>query len=206
MGSIERPTLQRIPVDAPIEVFIEVIKRDGGCICTDYVTPEDVATANAEVKPYLDADKPWQVRVYNQSLIILLKPRSGETLSSRDSSLQQVVMAQSHMSREVLHASTVPGRSGWLESNATLRYVGSWRILSSTNISDLVRPENTPLHISPSPECSTWNRRSSWSCWTTLAQRRQDVSHLAYRCHNNRLDPRQRQWIRRIRARYQNHN
>lgn len=61
MGSIERPQLQRIPVDAPIEEFIEAIKKDGGCICTGYVTAEDVAAANAEVKPFLDADKPWQV-------------------------------------------------------------------------------------------------------------------------------------------------
>jgi hypothetical protein len=60
MGSIERPTLQRINVDAPIEDFIEAIKRDGGCICTNYVSPEIVAKANAEVQPFLDADKPWQ--------------------------------------------------------------------------------------------------------------------------------------------------
>lgn len=61
MGSIERPTLQRINVDAPIEEFIGAIKRDGGCICTNYITPETVAQANAEVQPFLDADKPWQV-------------------------------------------------------------------------------------------------------------------------------------------------
>jgi hypothetical protein len=61
MVPIPKPTLQRIPVDAPIEEFIEAIKKDGGCICTDFVTPEDVAAANAEVKPFLDADKPWQV-------------------------------------------------------------------------------------------------------------------------------------------------
>lgn len=61
MGSVEKPSLQRIPVDAPIEVFIEAIKKDGGCICVNYVSPEDIAAANAEVKPFLDADKPWQV-------------------------------------------------------------------------------------------------------------------------------------------------
>jgi hypothetical protein len=61
MGSIERPSLRRIPVTAPIQDFIDVITKDGGCICTDYVSPEEVARANAEVKPYLDADKPWQV-------------------------------------------------------------------------------------------------------------------------------------------------
>jgi len=61
MIPISKPTLQRIQVDAPIEKFIEVIKRDGGCICTNFVMPEDVAAANAEVKTFLDADKPWQV-------------------------------------------------------------------------------------------------------------------------------------------------
>lgn len=62
MGSVEKASLQRIPVDAPIEIFIDAIKKDGGCICTNYVSPEDIAAANAEVKPFLDADKPWQVR------------------------------------------------------------------------------------------------------------------------------------------------
>ena len=60
MGSITKPTLRRINVDAPIEDFIEAIKKDGGCICTNYVSPEEVAQANVEVKPFLDADKPWQ--------------------------------------------------------------------------------------------------------------------------------------------------
>ncbi|MAD81634.1 MAG: hypothetical protein CL912_01610 [Deltaproteobacteria bacterium] len=60
MGSITKPTLRRINVDAPIEDFIEAIKKDGGCICTNYVSPAEVAQANAEVKPFLDADKPWQ--------------------------------------------------------------------------------------------------------------------------------------------------
>lgn len=67
MVPIPKPTLQRIPVNAPIEKFIAAIKKDGGCICTDFVTPEDVATANAEVKPFLDADKPWQVVFYRSS-------------------------------------------------------------------------------------------------------------------------------------------
>jgi hypothetical protein len=52
MGSISPPQLRRIPVDAPIEEFIEAIKKDGGCICTNYVTPEEVAQANVEVKHF----------------------------------------------------------------------------------------------------------------------------------------------------------
>ena len=64
MGSLEKATLRRVNVNAPIEEFIEAIKRDGGCICTNYVTPEEVTQANAEVKPFLDADKPWQVSTF----------------------------------------------------------------------------------------------------------------------------------------------
>ncbi len=64
MGSVAKPTLQRINVDAPIEEFIEAIKKDGGCICTNFVSPEVIAKANAEVKPFLDADKPWQGKLF----------------------------------------------------------------------------------------------------------------------------------------------
>lgn len=88
MGSIEKPTLRRIPVDAAIEVFIDAIKKDGGCICTNYVTPEVVATANAEVKPFLDADKPWQVRSRNLIPKPFAEVTTGEALSTRDSSMQ----------------------------------------------------------------------------------------------------------------------
>lgn len=55
---MSKPSFQRISVNAPIEEFIEAIKRDGACICTDNVTPDEVALENAEVKPFLDADKP----------------------------------------------------------------------------------------------------------------------------------------------------
>ena len=61
MGSISHPQLRRIPVGAPIEEFIDAITKDGGCICTNFSTLEEVTQANAEVKPFLDTDKPWQV-------------------------------------------------------------------------------------------------------------------------------------------------
>ncbi|KAL3427434.1 phytanoyl-CoA dioxygenase [Phlyctema vagabunda] len=64
MGSIEKPTLKRIPVDAPIEEFIDAITKDGGCICTNFVSVETVEKANAEVKPWLDADKPWNGKLF----------------------------------------------------------------------------------------------------------------------------------------------
>jgi hypothetical protein len=42
MGSIEKPVLKRIPADAPIQEFIEAIKKDGGCICTNYANPSSM--------------------------------------------------------------------------------------------------------------------------------------------------------------------
>jgi hypothetical protein len=54
--------LQKLDVTAPIEDFINAISRDGGVICQNYTTLEDLSKANAEVQPHLDADKPWNVR------------------------------------------------------------------------------------------------------------------------------------------------
>jgi hypothetical protein len=90
MVPIPKPTLQRIPVDAPIEEFIEAITKDGGCICTDFATPEDIAAANAEVKPFLDADKPWQVGLtMNIFLIFQLipKPRGNSSHQKLDAAI-----------------------------------------------------------------------------------------------------------------------
>ncbi|RDW80654.1 hypothetical protein BP5796_05352 [Coleophoma crateriformis] len=64
MAPIIKPTLRRLPVDAPLEDFIDAITKDGGCVCTNYVTPEEVAQANAEVKPWLDKDKPWKGKLF----------------------------------------------------------------------------------------------------------------------------------------------
>ncbi|KAI9733254.1 MAG: hypothetical protein M1834_003338 [Cirrosporium novae-zelandiae] len=64
MGLFEKPALKRLPVDAPIEDFISAIEKDGGCIVTNYISLSDLAKANAEVKPYLDADKPWQGKMF----------------------------------------------------------------------------------------------------------------------------------------------
>lgn len=63
MGSVgPSRTLQKLDVSAPIEDFIAAIEKDGGCICLNYTTLEDLKKANDEVQPHLDADKPWNVR------------------------------------------------------------------------------------------------------------------------------------------------
>jgi hypothetical protein len=87
MDSTEKPSLRPINVDPPIQEFIDAIKRDGGCICMNYVTPEEIAQANAEVKPFLDADKPWQICIPPVSSILLRTAMAGQTAPSRDSTL-----------------------------------------------------------------------------------------------------------------------
>ncbi|TVY88006.1 Dioxygenase [Lachnellula willkommii] len=64
MVAISKPTLRCVPVNAPREEFIEAIKCDGGCICTNYVTIEDVTAANAEVKPFLDSENLTQAKLF----------------------------------------------------------------------------------------------------------------------------------------------
>lgn len=98
MDSITGPQLKRLPVDAPIEEFITAITRDGGCICTNYVTPKEVSEANAEVKPFLDANKPWQVSSssYNSlHLQIADEEFKGQAVSTGDKKMQPASMAKS---------------------------------------------------------------------------------------------------------------
>ena len=99
MGSVSPPSLRCIPVDAPIEEFINAITKDGGCICADFVSPEAVAKANAEVQPFLDADKPWQVsNVLIQQISTQLSQKQGQAISPRDKTLQPPYMAKPNMS------------------------------------------------------------------------------------------------------------
>ena len=60
MGSVGKPPVQRISRSDP-DGIIEAIFKDGCCIATDFTDVETGTKANEEVRPYLDADKPWQV-------------------------------------------------------------------------------------------------------------------------------------------------
>ncbi|KAK7419268.1 hypothetical protein QQX98_003420 [Neonectria punicea] len=46
-----------IAANAPIEDILAIVERDGGVILTDFVTPEDLATIEEDIKPYKDATK-----------------------------------------------------------------------------------------------------------------------------------------------------
>lgn len=60
MGSIERPSLQRIE-RTEVDKIIQAIIQDGGVIIKNFVSREAVERVNADTRPYLDNDKPWKV-------------------------------------------------------------------------------------------------------------------------------------------------
>lgn len=58
-----KPGVQRIDRSNE-EAIIQAIIRDGCVIIKNFTDVETVKAANAEVKPYLDADKPWEVCIH----------------------------------------------------------------------------------------------------------------------------------------------
>lgn len=59
-SAIEKPTLQRVDFH-DLEKDIVAITKDSGVILQNFTTPEIIHKVNAEVQPFLDADKPWKV-------------------------------------------------------------------------------------------------------------------------------------------------
>ena len=60
MGSLDQSAVQRIDRDN-VDGIIDALFKDGCCIITNFTDAETVAKVNEEVRPYLDADKPWKV-------------------------------------------------------------------------------------------------------------------------------------------------
>ncbi|TVY38598.1 Dioxygenase [Lachnellula occidentalis] len=59
MGSIERPSLQRIE-RTEVDKIIQAVIQDGGVIIKNFASREAVERVNADTRPYLDNDKPWK--------------------------------------------------------------------------------------------------------------------------------------------------
>lgn len=49
------PELQKVSVDTPTEEIVGIVQRDGALILTDVLSEQDLATVNAELRPYIDA-------------------------------------------------------------------------------------------------------------------------------------------------------
>ncbi len=54
------PQVQRID-RSDAEAIINAIIKDGCCIIKNFTDQKTVDTVNQDVKPYLEADKPWKV-------------------------------------------------------------------------------------------------------------------------------------------------
>lgn len=61
MGSLGTSSIRRIDRSKAKDI-IEAIFDDGCCIITNFTDADTISRVNAETRPYLDADKPWEVR------------------------------------------------------------------------------------------------------------------------------------------------
>ena len=92
------PEVQRVPVDAPVEDVIALLKRDGGVIIKNFVSHESIDQCYKEIKPKMDADREWQGKFFPSTLTCDSLDRSGfspddrrnETLPRLDRGLPNV--------------------------------------------------------------------------------------------------------------------
>lgn len=49
---------------ADVAAITQAIINDGCCVIKNFTTLETIEKVNADVRPYLDADKPWKVSPY----------------------------------------------------------------------------------------------------------------------------------------------
>lgn len=56
--------VQRIDSSQPIQLFIDALKKDGLVVIENFATHEDLDQSLNEVQPYLDADKPWEGKLF----------------------------------------------------------------------------------------------------------------------------------------------
>ncbi|KIW18888.1 hypothetical protein PV08_03177 [Exophiala spinifera] len=57
--TVSTPKIQRLG-RSDTQGIIDAIAKDGCCVVKGFADPETVETVNNEVRPYLDADKPWK--------------------------------------------------------------------------------------------------------------------------------------------------
>lgn len=54
------PEVQRVPVDAPLEDIIMLLKRDGGVVVQDFVSHESIDQSYQEILPKMEGDRVWK--------------------------------------------------------------------------------------------------------------------------------------------------
>lgn len=56
--------IQKIDISEPIESFINALKKDGIVVIKNFASNEDLDKSLEEVQPFLDADKPWEGKLF----------------------------------------------------------------------------------------------------------------------------------------------
>jgi hypothetical protein len=54
------PEVQRLPLDAPLEDVIMLLKRDGAVIVEQFVSHESIDKAYEEIRPKMEDDREWK--------------------------------------------------------------------------------------------------------------------------------------------------
>ena len=54
------PEVQRVPVDAPLEDIIMLLKRDGGVVIENFLPHSSIDKAYAEIRPKMEVDREWK--------------------------------------------------------------------------------------------------------------------------------------------------
>lgn len=67
-STVDVPTshimIQRIDVKEPVETFVKALEQDGLVVVRNFASADDLVQSLQEVQPYLDADKPWEGKLF----------------------------------------------------------------------------------------------------------------------------------------------
>jgi hypothetical protein len=67
VGSVGRPSIRGFD-RSNVNDIIDAIFEDGCCIIANVTNRETVSKVNEETRPYLDADKPWEVGQFRSAV------------------------------------------------------------------------------------------------------------------------------------------
>lgn len=62
------PEVQRVPVNAPIEDVIMLLKRDGGVIVEGFLPPSSIDQTYEEIRPKMENDREWKGNFFPVSI------------------------------------------------------------------------------------------------------------------------------------------
>lgn len=67
------PEVQRVPVDAPLEDIIMLLKRDGGVVIEKFLPHSSIDKAYTEIRPKMEIDREWKGDFFPVSCLRFLR-------------------------------------------------------------------------------------------------------------------------------------